>query len=707
MKIKTFVRIILLVCLTAITHSSWAKIHTLDILVLHPPKTTLDIDALTRAASMETYANKALENSQAEIRYRVVKVVEFDLPNPKTDVATLRALKDNTQVQQLRSQYGADIVTMITPTGPYCGVGYILGGRNDKIYAVLKGYAYNVVGDRCISSFAHEVGHNLGLGHSYKQNSNGGLYVWGRGHGVDNNFVTTMAYTSAYNARRVQFFSNPAVLKCNGLACGVDLAQVNGADAVRAINVSGPQIAAWFDSKVPEAVANHAPTANDDFAVTKAGEVVYINVLENDVDADQDVLSIVEVGTAKHGQVAVNGDSIRYAPASGYVGQDNFQYTITDGNGHNASAWVTVNVGWGVHYQYFEGTWNQLPDFSTLTPVVTGISHNFSLESRQRDQGFGMHFHAQILIPATGDYAFDVNTTGLAKVDIDGQDVAFPNQPGRLALTAGLHRIVVDFVSVGSNPQMQVGWQGPGFKHQLIPSDALRLAEPVNSFPVAADDTVQMTTETQILIDVLANDSDTDGDILHLAGFTQPDHGSVSQQDNKLLYQPDAGFNGQDVFSYQVSDGRGGEDYGQVTVTVGRGLSYVYYEGNWQRLPDFDNLVPVATGVQNDFSLVNRNRDDHFAFRFRATLKLPQDGNYYFFLISDGGSRLIIDNETVADLDGIHSMRWAYVAKNYSVGMHDLELQYFDYTGREQLYLYWRGPDMRWQRLDGRYLVPR
>ncbi|WP_198246502.1 Ig-like domain-containing protein [methane-oxidizing endosymbiont of Gigantopelta aegis] len=485
-----------------------------------------------------------------------------------------------------------------------------------------------------------------------------------------------------------------------------DPAQVNGADAVRAINVSGPQIAAWFDSKVPEAVVNYAPTASDDFAVTKAGDAVDISVLENDVDADQDALSIVEVGTAKHGQVAVNADSIRYAPTPGYVGQDNFQYTITDGQGHNASAWVTVNVGWGAHYQYFEGTWNQLPDFSRLTPVATGISHNFSLESRQRDQGIGIRFHAQILIPATGDYQFDVNTNGLAKVTIDGQDVALPDQPGMLALTAGLHQIMVDFVSVGSNPQMQVGWQGPGFKRQLISSDALRLAEPVNSFPVAADDAVQMTVETQILIDVLDNDNDTDGDILHIAGFTQPDHGSVSQQGDKLLYQPDVGFNGQDVFSYQVSDGRGGEDYGQVTVTVGQGLRYEYYEGNWQQLPDFDSLVPVATGIQNDFSLVNRNRDDHFAFRFRATLKLPQDGSYYFFLISDDGSRLIIDDKTVADLDGVHTMRWRFVAKNYSAGQHDLELQYFDYTGRERLYLFWRGPDMRWQRLDSRYLIP-
>jgi hypothetical protein len=701
--LRSYFTVILLMLFASV---SWARIHTLDILVVHDGATISANDALTRAASMETYANEALENSQANIRFRVVKVVNINFANPKTDVDTLKALRQDTTVQQLRSQYGADIVTMITPTGPYCGVGYVLGGRNDTIYSGLKAYAYNVVGDRCITSFAHEIGHNLGLGHSFKQNSRGGLYEWGRGHGVDNQFVTMMAYTSAYNARRVPYFSTPLLQKCQGLACGVDRAETDGADAVGAINVSGPQIAAWYESKAPEAVVNHAPTANDDFALTQKEERVDIDVLSNDVDADGDALSLEAVGSAKHGQVVIAGDMVSYTPASGYVGQDNFEYTVTDNQGHNVSAWVTVNVGWGSHYQYFEGQWNQIPDFSTLTPKAEGIVANFSLVSRTQDQDFGYRFFAQIQIPADGEYQFSVDTNGLAAVMIDGQEAANQQTASALPLSAGLHRIEVLFVQQQEHPQLQVLWQGPGISGQ-IPSDVLRLAEPENSFPVAGDDSVQNPSATEVIIDVLQNDVDTDGDRLMITRFTQAEHGQVSQQDNKLRYVPENGFYGIDSFSYQISDGRGGDDYGLVTIYVGQGVSYEYFEGTWTTLPDFDSLTPLSTGIQKQLNLINRNRDDHFAFRFRAQLQIPEDGYYYFFLISDDGSRLIIDDETIADIDGIHAMRWSFKRKQLSAGSHDLELQYFEYTGRQRLYLFWRGPNIRWQRLDYRHLTPR
>ncbi len=698
-------------CLSGIAQ---AQIHTVDILVLHPPKSVLNVDVLTRIASMESYANKALENSQAKIRFNVVKTLEFDLVSPKTDATTLGKLRANTEVQQLRSKYGADIVTMITPTGPYCGVGYVLGGRNGKVYPALKNYAYNVVGDRCITSFAHEIGHNLGLGHSFKQNSRGALYSWGRGHGVDNQFVTTMAYTSAYNARRLQFFSNPDVKKCKGLSCGSPVNRTDGANATQAINVSGPQVAAWFERTAPTAVANIAPTAADDFSLTRKNEAVTIPVLANDVDADQDSLSIESIGAAKHGQTVSADDKIQYIPNAGFVGQDNFQYTINDGQGHTATAWVTVNVGWGTNFQYFQGQWSQLPDFSKLTPVKEGISHNFSLEPRLQDNNFAFHYSAQLYIPKTGQYQFFITSDDGSQLKIDRQllidnDGRHPAQTrsNSINLTAGLHSIEVGFFQNSGGQQLQVEWQGPEFSRQLIPSSALRLAEPENSFPVAGDDTVQLPTEDSISINVLSNDTDTDGDNLTITSYTQANHGSVSLENNQLVYQPDSGFFGTDYFTYQISDGRGGEDTALVTVNVGQGMVYEYYQGKWDRLPEFDQLTPVKTGVQKSFHLRNRLRNDYFAFRFKGQLQVPRDGTYYFFLLSDDGSKLNIDNQTIANIDGIHSLRWSFKRAQLTAGSHEFELQYFEYTGRERLFLFWRGPGMRWQRLDWRHINPR
>ena len=61
---------------------------------------------------------------------------------------------------------------------------------------------------------------------------------------------------------------------------------------------------------------------------------------------------------------------------------------------------------------------------------------------------------------------------------------------------------------------------------------------------------------------------------------------------------------------------------------------------HWRRLPDFERLVPVATGTATNFDLSYRARTNDTALLFDGYLKLPQSGTYTFFLDSDDGSRL-------------------------------------------------------------------
>ncbi len=89
-----------------------------------------------------------------------------------------------------------------------------------------------------------------------------------------------------------------------------------------------------------------------------------------------------------------------------------------------------------------------------------------------------------------------------------------------------------------------------------------------NTRPVANDDNATTQRGVAVTIDVLANDSDADGDALNIVAFTQPASGSVSQQGEQLVYQPAAEFAGDDQFSYTISDGRGGQDTAQVSITV-------------------------------------------------------------------------------------------------------------------------------------------
>ncbi|MCP4307214.1 MAG: hypothetical protein GY788_20560, partial [bacterium] len=83
---------------------------------------------------------------------------------------------------------------------------------------------------------------------------------------------------------------------------------------------------------------------------------------------------------------------------------------------------------------------------------------------------------------------------------------------------------------------------------------------PVNEAPVAADDALGASADTALIIDVaadlLGNDTDANGNALSLAGFTQPSHGTlIDNGDGTLTYTPTQGYDGEDSFTYDVSDG--------------------------------------------------------------------------------------------------------------------------------------------------------
>ncbi|KKK79943.1 hypothetical protein LCGC14_2828440, partial [marine sediment metagenome] len=92
----------------------------------------------------------------------------------------------------------------------------------------------------------------------------------------------------------------------------------------------------------------------------------------------------------------------------------------------------------------------------------------------------------------------------------------------------------------------------------------------VNAVPVGVDDNVTTNEDTAVTTaNVLANDTDLDGDTLSVASFTQASNGSVVDNgDGTFTYTPDANFNGSDSFTYTVTDGAGGTDTATVDVTV-------------------------------------------------------------------------------------------------------------------------------------------
>ena len=90
-----------------------------------------------------------------------------------------------------------------------------------------------------------------------------------------------------------------------------------------------------------------------------------------------------------------------------------------------------------------------------------------------------------------------------------------------------------------------------------------------NKDPMATADTATTAREVPVTIEVLANDSDPDGDPLDVVSVTQGANGEVAlNDDGTVTYTPAAGFDGTDSFTYTIDDDHGGQATGTVTVTV-------------------------------------------------------------------------------------------------------------------------------------------
>ena len=92
---------------------------------------------------------------------------------------------------------------------------------------------------------------------------------------------------------------------------------------------------------------------------------------------------------------------------------------------------------------------------------------------------------------------------------------------------------------------------------------------PVNDAPEAVDDASATALNTPVTIDVLANDTDLDGDTLTLVGVPTSADGTVEvNPDGTITFTPNTGFTGTAVINYTMTDGTV-QDTAVVTVQVG------------------------------------------------------------------------------------------------------------------------------------------
>ena len=280
--------------------------------------------------------------------------------------------------------------------------------------------------------------------------------------------------------------------------------------------------------------ANTAPDANDDSVTTAEETAVTVTVLDNDSDINGDTMSVSagSVSNPPHGSAVINpdGTTVKYTPDTNFFGTDTFTYKAWDGTADSAPATVTVNVT----------NVNDAPvanDDNVVTNEDTAVT----------------------VTVVANDTDVDGPSLAISSVGPAGSGSAVAGTPTSITYTpspnfCGTDSLVYT-VSDGSA------------------TDNATLTVTVtcaNDGPNANDDSGTTNEDTAVVINVLANDTDPEGDPLTVSAVTDPPHGTavIDPGATSVTYTPDPNFCGVDQFGYTATDGTSSDSAIVVPVNV-------------------------------------------------------------------------------------------------------------------------------------------
>lgn len=151
-----------------------------------------------------------------------------------------------------------------------------------------------------------------------------------------------------------------------------------------------------------------------------------------------------------------------------------------------------------------------------------------------------------------------------------------------------------------------------------------------------------------------------------------------------------------DIASYLLRD-----------VDVKANIEFEYFEGSWDKLPDFSQLQAKSSGTTTDFTVSAAARNEAFALRFTGYLQIAVAGEYQFHIRSDDGSRIVVDEKPVAVNDGIHPATTASGKIALAAGSHTVVVEYFEQGGQEVLEVQFEGPETPRQPLSAAITLTR
>ena len=362
---------------------------------------------------------------------------------------------------------------------------------------------------------------------------------------------------------------------------------------------------------------NHVPMADLKSVVTAEDTPTPINLTGSDPDGDTVVYSVVTVPS--HGSLSGTAPNLTYSPNKNFSGPDSFTFKVNDGTVDSALTTVAITIdpvndppiANNIEITVVEDLPTPIlltgidPDGDSLTYSIVTKPSNGSLSGTEPNMTYTPNTNFNGLDGFTykmsdGKMSSIPATVSLVVTPTDdppianGDNVTVPedavshilltaDDPDGDPLTYTVLRTPTHGKLSGTAPNL-IYTPDPNFswldsftfrvsdgKTDSVPATILISVAPANDPPTAKDDKLKTKEDTPATIDVLANDTEVDNELITISEITHGKGGSVTiNNDGTLTYTPKANFYGTDAFTYTVTDRGGEKDTATVKVEVGK-----------------------------------------------------------------------------------------------------------------------------------------
>ncbi len=132
--------------------------------------------------------------------------------------------------------------------------------------------------------------------------------------------------------------------------------------------------------------------------------------------------------------------------------------------------------------------------------------------------------------------------------------------------------------------------------------------------------------------------------------------------------------------------------------TVKNGINWTLYRGRFIRVPDISKMKPAATGSVYSFSLAKMDIPKHdIVLRFNSFIQIGKPGKYTFYLTSNDGSNMYLNNQLFIDNDGEHGAKEISNTTFLEKGRHAIRIEYFNGGGGKVLSLSYSSDEISYQ----------